>query len=376
LISNNLELAKRQNEEQQQRIQAQQFLKRQQELGQHDRRMNQTEGELETEWEQEQASQKGFDEAQSNAFKEVTTTPKPLSVSQVQSLLDSGIAATTSSESKSYSDGGCEDRTCPLQVVLYIPALMPLQLEKPESSLWFVGPRQFISLVAGIDRNDFPENSEEEMEDFYFSSILSAIEGGLQELMILDMGLPWLLQSKRASISDGDTKDSSFVVQALDRSFPKWHYQLWWDTKLTGMYKQSYDELLLIRDNLKYHEDSISLSFSMDASAMPHVRQIYQDAVELLNEVASFFINTSDDNSLLRETPPHFMLSKNLDSALQNARFIQRHLRISSHFQIEHYLAMFAPLLFPLLIPFAVSCVRERSRYLTKTRHRQTNQPH
>jgi hypothetical protein len=370
--------AKRQHEEKQQRIEAQrQLLKRQQELDQHDETMNQTEGVLETESEEEQTSQLLFDDARSNAFKKVRITqqPKPLSVSQVKSLLDSAIAATTSSESKWYYEGGCGDNTRPLQVVLYIPASMPLQLEKPESSSWFVGPRQFISLVAGIEPNDFPQENEEALGDFYFLSIISAIEGGLQELMIMDIGLHWLLPSKIATISDGNTKDSSFLVQSLDRSFPKWHYQLWWDNKLTGMFQQTYDELMLIRDNLKYHEDATSLSFSMDASAVRHVGQIYQDAVEMLNEAASFFINTSDDNSLLRETPPQFVLSKSLDSALQNARFIEKHLRISSHFQIEHFLAMFAPLLFPLLIPFAVSCYRERSRYMTKTRRHKTNQP-
>ena len=47
-------------------------------------------------------------------------------------------------------------------------------------------------------------------------------------------------------------------------------------------------------------------------------------------------------------------------------KLLHKIIPLKKHFPWEHFLAMFAPLLFPLLLPFMISLIRERKRYKSK----------
>jgi hypothetical protein len=198
------------------------------------------------------------------------------------------------------------------QVILYIPSLLPLSLEQ-EDTTWHLGEQQLISLVTQSAKS----NKE-------YSLVLDSALAGVSQWAARKMGLP--------SLSDLET----------DGSFPSWFWQGWCSNALQDLHGFTRDALKVTRQVLLHSAD-----------VAPHLVAQYSEAVKRWEDAT-----VADDP---------FLAMRLLDQSTAGALGIQRQLPMRTHFPFEHYLAIFAPLLFPLLIPFLTSLVREINRYKVKT---------
>ena len=198
------------------------------------------------------------------------------------------------------------------QVILYIPSLLPLSLEQ-EDTTWHLGEQQLVSLVTQSAKSD-----EE------YSLVLDNALTGVSQWAARQMGMP--------SMSDLET----------DGSFPSWFWQGWWSNVLEDLHGRTRIALKVTRQVLLHSAD-----------VAPHLVGRYSEAVKLWEDAT-----IAEDPSLA---------TRLLDQSAAAALEIQRQLPMRTHFPVEHYLAIFAPLLLPLLLPFFTSLVREIKRYKVKT---------
>jgi uncharacterized protein YaiL (DUF2058 family) len=199
------------------------------------------------------------------------------------------------------------------QVILYIPSLLPLSLEQ-ENTTWRLGEHQLLSLVTQSAKS----NKE-------YSLVLDSALAGVSQWAARQMGLP--------SLSDLET----------DGSFPSWFWQGWWSNALQDLHGCTRNALEVTRQVLLHSAD-----------VAPSLVGKYSEAVKRW-----------EDASVVVEDPSLTM--RLLDQSAADALEIQRQLPMRTHFPVEHYLAIFAPLLFPLLLPFLTSLFREIKRYKVKT---------
>ena len=224
--------------------------------------------------------------------------PKRLSQTQVTSLFESALPSLPDNQG--------------LQVILYIPSLLPLSLEQ-EDTTWHLGKQQLVSLVTQSAK------SNEE-----YSLVLDNALAGVSQWAARQMGMP--------SLSELET----------DGSFPSWFWEGWWSNVLQDLHGRTRIALKVTRQVLLHSAD-----------VAPHLVGRYSEVVKLWEDA-----RIAEDPSLAMRL---------LDQSAAGALEIQRQLPMRMHFPYEHYLAIFAPLLLPLLLPFFTSFVREIKRYKVKT---------
>ena len=110
----------------------------------------------------------------------------------------------------------------------------------------------------------------------------------------------------------------------------------------------------------------------------------YNDTIELLRTTKKASKDSEDvpfdpeneferlANSLFSSPPDKTVLQplSLIEEVAVTADFILRKLPLQLHFPLEHYAAIFAPLLFPLLLPFFVRLVKECRRHKEKSNKR------
>jgi hypothetical protein len=198
------------------------------------------------------------------------------------------------------------------QVILYIPSVLPLSLEQ-EDTTWHLGEQQLVSLVTQSAKSDNE-----------YSLVLDRALAGVSQWAARQMGLP--------SLSDLET----------DGSFPSWFWQGWWSNTLQDLHGRTRNALKVTRQVLLHSAD-----------VAPNLVGKYSEAVKRWEDVT------------IAEDPSQVM--RLLDQSAADALEIQRQLPMRTHFPFEHYLAILAPLLLPLVIPFLTSLLREIKRYKVKT---------
>ena len=104
----------------------------------------------------------------------------------------------------------------------------------------------------------------------------------------------------------------------------------------------------------------------MDIETRNHVFRLYHDALEEFEIAAASTIKLSGEDDDAVTLTDLDMIVLQLEKSIAISQSIPIFIPLKKHFPWEHFLAMFAPLLFPLLLPFFISLIRERKRYYAK----------
>jgi hypothetical protein len=195
-----------------------------------------------------------------------------------------------------------------LHLVFYIPSILP---QEEKASVWKRKDEQQLWVVP---------SEKEEIPWFAIHQWLGSFV----------LGLP------------SNTDDSNMAISIdSDGSFPAWYLERYWQasvTKLSHKVRQDLDRvrhLLLLRGGEEDWEIFSPRDDDDDGSTATTTTSLQQ---------------VHDD---------WFQLHQRMLRQVQETT-------VDTHFPLEHYAAIFAPLLFPLLIPFLASLVKEWKRFREK----------
>ena len=363
----------------------------------------------------------------------VDVKPKPFTTEQIQQILLQATT-TAEGGWGSYDDDEAQSPAIDISIYIPYELPLPLEVsaEKgnedraavPTVTSWMINPRHVATLVTGIDSRDGDSDDDSlKDESYYYRAIETAMNNvGLEELLLHDiMKFDWLVLSKDSKSQQKTPSSSSsswFLVDSWDGSFPQWYSQLVYREKIVNLLQLVSTELQQSYNLINRHDgfvvesndndivnmtvkteanegtdgdflSSILNLFSsteatasshsvrpMDATTRKTVFQLYNDARELY-ELAVAAAGTAMTPVPLRETinDSHSMTDVDtivirLEESLRKVKSIPMFIPLKKHFPWEHYMAMFAPLLFPLFLPFVISLIRERKRYKTKIKEK------
>jgi hypothetical protein len=250
-------------------------------------------------------------------------------------------------------DDNPRDSTSTYYATVYIPSQFPLAVE--ENPMAVVTQRQN-RVVTVIPRAPVGDDSSDSDSDDSYSNLTRATLGSITDWMVTRcMGLPTNIAMK-GSIANSDTTTATStttagnsVVWDSDGSFPHWYLHLWYQRVLPTVYDQTVSMVRRERQLLLQKPRTVAITVKVAESwqkavagielAAQQCRQgFFAAALDTLERVSQYEIKSL-------QTQPD--LGEPLD------------------FPIEQYGAIFAPLLFPLLLPMLAGLGREIKRYRT-----------
>jgi hypothetical protein len=207
---------------------------------------------------------------------------------------------------------------------------------------------QVESLVPRVFPKDRNANDDRLHLVFYIPSILPQEEASVwkrkneQQLWVIPSEkekIPWLaIHQWLGSFVLGLPSNTNSMAISIDAdgSFPAWYLERYWQASVTTLSHKVRQDLDRVRHLLLLRGGEEDLDFFLtrddDGSTTTSLQQVHDDWFQL-------------HQRMLRQV---------------------QETTVETHFPLEHYAAIFAPLLFPLLIPFLASLVKEWKRFREK----------
>jgi hypothetical protein len=228
---------------------------------------------------------------------------------------------------------------------VYIPSQFPLTVKEDPTALLTQRKNNIVTVIP----------REPDSDDSY-SNLTHAALGSITDWMVTRcMGLSTGIYDNDAlegAITDSDTATTQTggnVVWDSDGSFPSWYLHLWYQRALPAVYDETVAMVRRERQLLLQKPRTVAVTVDVAESWQRAVAGIEQAAQQCRQGDFAAALNTLERVSQyeikLLQTQPD--LGEPLD------------------FPIEQYGAIFAPLLFPLLLPMLAGLGRETKRYRT-----------
>jgi hypothetical protein len=225
---------------------------------------------------------------------------------------------------------------------VYIPSQFPLTVKEDPATVVTQRENRIVTVIPREPVGD----SDSDLDDSY-SNLTHAALGSITDWMVTRcMGLPTM--DSDATATDTATAGGN-VVWDSDGSFPNWYLQLWYQRVLPAVYDETVSMVRRERQLLLEKPRTVAITVEVAESWQRAVAGIEQAAQQCRRggfEAAldSLELTSQYEIKSLQKQPD---LGEPLD------------------FPIEQYGAIFAPLMFPLLLPMLAGLGREIKRYRT-----------